>query len=79
MTAKKVASAANAIQHGGSHYKQLPIQPWDYITSNDIGFLEGNAIKYLTRWREKGGIEDIRKAGHYVQKLLEVETAKAAT
>lgn len=72
------ARRANDLQHGGTHYQALPIQPWDYIAGNDIGFLEGNAIKYLTRWREKGGIEDIRKAGHYVQKLLEVETARAA-
>ena len=67
---------ANAIQHGGDHYKSNAIQPWDYIVANDIPFLEGNAIKYLTRWRDKGGIEDIRKAQHYIEKLLEIETAK---
>ena len=67
---------ANTIQHGGQHYKALAIQPWDYITSNDIGFLEGNAIKYLTRWRQKGGLEDVRKARHYIDKLLEIETEK---
>lgn len=69
-------SEANEIQHGGTHYKAKAIQPWDYIEANAIPFLEGNAIKYLTRWRDKGGMEDLRKAQHYVQKLIEVETAK---
>jgi hypothetical protein len=68
--------AANDIQHGGTHYKDKRIQPWDYIVANNIGFLDGNAIKYLTRWRERGGVEDLRKAIHYIEKLIEVETQK---
>ena len=76
MTTKK---GANAIQHGGTHYKEVSIEPWDYVAANGLGFFEGNAIKYLTRWRDKGGIEDLKKAGHYVQKLIEVETAKGTT
>ncbi len=67
---------ANDVQHGGSHYKVKSIQPWDYIEANGIGFLDGNAIKYLTRWKDKGGIEDLKKARHYIDKLIEVETAK---
>jgi len=67
---------ANDRQHGGDHYKQLPIQPWDYIVSNNLGFLEGNAVKYLTRHREKNGVEDLRKAIHYIEKLIEVELAR---
>ena len=66
----------NGGQVGGSHYKQLVIQPWDFIVANEIPFLEGNAIKYLVRWREKGGLEDLRKARHYVDKLIELETNK---
>lgn len=69
-------SQANSIQHGGDHYKRKAIEPWDYIEANGIGFLDGNAIKYLTRWREKNGIEDLKKARHYIDKLIEVETAK---
>ena len=69
--------AANDVQHGGDHYKTKAIQPWDFITSNNIGFLEGNAIKYLCRWRDKGGIQDLEKARHYIDKLIEVEKAKA--
>lgn len=72
-------SAVNAVQHGGRHYKGLAIEPWDYIIANHIGFLEGNAIKYLTRWRDKGGIDDLRKAQHYVQKLIEIEIDKGAS
>jgi hypothetical protein len=72
----KVKQSANAIQHGGTHYKVKAIEPWDYIAANGIGFLDGNAIKYLTRWRDKGGVEDLKKARHYIDKLIEVETAK---
>ena len=64
---------ANARQEGGTHYKQLSIQPWDYIVSNNLGYLEGNVVKYVTRWQTKGnGIEDLKKAKHYLDKLLEV-------
>ncbi len=67
---------ANDVQYGGSYYKDKPIQPWDYIVSNNLGFLEGNAVKYLSRWREKNGIEDLKKAIHYIEKLIEIESAK---
>lgn len=66
----------NTKQVGGDHYVKQPIQPWDFIAANNIGFLEGNAIKYLSRWKEKGGVQDIEKALHYIEKLLEVERAK---
>lgn len=63
---------ANAKQIGGQHYKGYGIQPWDYIIANKIDYLEGSAIKYITRWKEKGGIDDIRKAIHFLEKLIEV-------
>ena len=69
-------SQANSVQYGGDHYKHKSIEPWDYIEANGIGFLDGNAIKYLTRWKAKNGIEDLKKARHYIDKLIEVETAK---
>lgn len=68
--------AANEKQVGGQHYKGKAIQPWDYIVSNDLGFLDGTAVKYLTRWREKGGVEDLKKAIHFIEKLIEVEESK---
>jgi hypothetical protein len=67
--------AANDKQVAGDHYK-APIECWDYILANNIGYLEGTAIKYLTRWRKKGGLNDIKKAIHFLEKLVEVEEAK---
>ena len=65
-------STANAIQVGGGHYQTKAIQPWDYIVSNRLGYLEGNVVKYVSRWQEKGGRQDLEKARHYLDKLLEV-------
>lgn len=64
---------ANDKQVGGNHYKKNVVQPWDFITDNAIPFLEGNAIKYLARWRDKGGLEDLHKAKHYLEKIIENE------
>jgi hypothetical protein len=60
-------------QIGGMHYKELPIQPIEYIFRNGLGFFEGNVIKYVTRWRSKGGIADLEKAKHYIEMLIEFE------
>jgi hypothetical protein len=67
---------ANNFQVGGDHYSKNAIQPWDYIVANELGYLEGNIVKYITRWRDKGGIQDIDKVIHYAQKLKEVETLR---
>lgn len=63
-------------QVGGDHYKGLVIQPFEYIMANSIPFAEGCAIKYLTRWRAKGGIEDLRKARHFIDLLIEWESSR---
>jgi len=55
-----------------AHYKHS-IEPWDYIIQNNLGYLEGNVIKYITRWRSKGGLDDLSKARHYIDKIIEVE------
>lgn len=68
--------SANDSQVGGEHYKSA-IQCWDYIVANDIGYLEGNVIKYVSRWKQKGGVEDLRKARHYLDKLIEVANGPA--
>ena len=60
-------------QVGGSHYKDMPIQPGEYIYKNQLNWFEGNAIKYITRHRVKGGKQDIEKAIHYLELLLEAE------
>jgi hypothetical protein len=69
-------TGANAVQVGGTHYKAKGIQPWDAIVAWKMGFLDGNAVKYLCRFRDKGGVEDLQKAAHYIDKLIEVETNK---
>jgi hypothetical protein len=66
--------SANAKQHGGDHYKQFSIQPWDAIIDWQLGFLDGAAVKYISRWKHKGGVEDLRKAIHFLEKLIEVES-----
>ena len=60
-------------QIGGSHYKDLAIQPIDYIVQNNLGYIEGNIIKYVTRYKNKNGVEDLRKARHYLEMLIENE------
>ena len=67
---------ANDIQHGGDHYKSRSIEPWDYVAANGLCFFTGNAVKYLTRWKDKGGVQDLKKAKHYIDKLIEIEQAK---
>ena len=63
------------MQTGGTHYKSLAIQPVEYIHKNGIGFCEGSVIKYVTRWRDKGGIQDLEKAKHFIDLLIEMERA----
>ena len=64
----------NAHQVGGNHYQSKSIQPWDYIVSNNMGYLAGNIIKYVSRYKDKNGVEDLMKAKHYIEKLIEVES-----
>lgn len=64
------------VQIGGAHYKDLAIQPVEYIHANGIGYFEGNVIKYVTRWRAKGGTADLKKARHYLDLLIELETKR---
>lgn len=68
---------ANRKQVGGDHYMNMGVQPWkameSWMTPEEFrGFLKGNAIKYLARSNAKGGATDVRKAGHYIEKLTEV-------
>lgn len=55
-----------------SHYTKGKIEPWDYIIANDLDFFEGNIVKYVTRWKYKNGIEDLKKVVVYANKLLEI-------
>ena len=67
--------SANEKQVDGDHY-QTKIQPWDFIEANRLTFIEGNIVKYVCRHRQKNGLKDLKKAKHYLEKLIEVETAK---
>ena len=64
---------AIASQVGGEHYRNMKIQPVEFITANSIPYLEGNVIKYICRHRSKGGAEDLKKAKHYIDLLLQHE------
>lgn len=65
--------SASSTQVGGGHYRDLKIQPDEYVHANALGFHEGCAIKYLTRWRAKGGLQDLQKAKHFIDLLIERE------
>lgn len=62
-------------QVGGNHYADYAIQPLEFCVKNNIPFLEGNVIKYICRWRNKNGIQDLEKAKHYIEMLIELEKA----
>jgi hypothetical protein len=64
-------------QVDGNHYKDLPIQPIEYIHANAMGYMEGNVVKYVSRWRKKNGIADLEKARHYIELLIELENRRA--
>lgn len=66
----ETTQAPKDIQVGGGHYKDLPIQPIEYCIRNGIPFAEGNVIKYVTRWRKKNGIEDLKKARHMLDIII---------
>ena len=58
-------------QIGGNHYLKYKIQPVEFIIKNNIGFVEGNILKYILRFKEKGGVNDLLKAKHYIELLIE--------
>jgi hypothetical protein len=65
-------SALNT-QEGGQHYKQWKIQPIEFIHANGLPYIEGNIIKYIMRHKFKNGLEDLKKARHYLDILIELE------
>ncbi len=65
--------AALAIQIGGGHYKGMKIQPVEFNHANGLPFIEGSVVKYMSRWRDKNGIDDLRKARHFIDLLIELE------
>ena len=59
-------------QVAGSHYKTMAIQPVEFITRNKIPYCEANVIKYVCRYRNKNGLQDLHKAQHYLDMLIEL-------
>ena len=78
-TLKELNEMVNALdkQVDGNHYKDLPIQPIEYIHANAMGYMEGNVVKYISRWRKKNGLADLEKAKHYIELLIELENRRA--
>jgi len=66
-------------QVGGSPYKNIVIQPVEFIERNNLGFCVGNIIKYVCRYKDKNGIEDLKKARHYIDLLIEIEESRNQT
>lgn len=64
------------VQIGGGHYKDMAIQPMEYSMKNGLDACQHTAIKYISRFRDKGGIEDLKKAKHVIDMLIEFEEAK---
>lgn len=63
-------------QVGGDHYSKLVIQPVEYITANNLSYLQGSVIKYVTRYQDKNGIEDLQKAIHFIKMMIQEEEDK---
>lgn len=62
---------ANERQVGGKHY-HTAIQHWDYVHANQLDYFQGQITKYVTRWKRKNGLEDLRKAKHFLDKYIEL-------
>jgi hypothetical protein len=68
---------ANEVQVGGDHYRANgKYQIWDLVVDMGWDFFQGNVISYVHRYRQKGGVDDLRKARHYLDKMIEIEEAK---
>jgi hypothetical protein len=71
---RRAQQSALDVQVGGSHYKDLAIQPVEYCHRNGLGFCESSVVKYVTRWKAKNGIKDLEKARHFIDLLIEMES-----
>ena len=72
------AASALDVQIGGDHYKSMPIQPMEFSMANGLDACQHTAIKYITRFRAKGGVQDLEKAKHVIDMLIEFELKKVA-
>jgi len=83
MTHKNILDEAfpQYTQIGGNHYTKFPIQPYEFISKNDLSFFQGNVVKYVCRYLHKNGVEDLEKIKHYcdleIKKLKDMKNAKS--
>lgn len=68
---RAIPHSANDIQHGGDHYKKRDYEHWDFVCDIKLHYLVACASKYVSRWRDKNGVEDLHKADHYLMKAQE--------
>jgi len=69
----KSSEEVNSYQVAGSHYNlEGTLQLWDFVSINKLGYVEGNIVKYITRWKKKNGIQDVEKSLHYLEKLYQL-------
>lgn len=73
MSTKPNPENALKVQEGGDHYKNLKIQPVEFIHANSLGFMEGCVVKYVARYKRKNGLEDLKKARHFLDLLIQLE------
>jgi hypothetical protein len=67
-----MSESANERQVGGSHYQRQAIQHWDFVAANGLDYFQGQITKYVSRWKLKGGIQDLEKARHFLDKYIEL-------
>lgn len=67
--------SANDRQVGGDHYRS-PMQHWDFVWANNLDYFQGQITRYVTRWRNKDGLEDLYKAKHFLEKYIELVEAR---
>ena len=68
--------SANQRQVGGEHYKTGGREHWDIVVEHDLDYFQGQITKYVMRWKKKNGVEDLRKAQHFLEKYIEVAEAE---
>jgi hypothetical protein len=70
---KPMTRPSLSVQEGGGHYKKYPIQPIEFAMQNNLNYCQANVVKYITRYKDKGGVQDLKKAIHNIEILIELE------
>lgn len=76
--AQETAPGANSRQVGGTHYKTGGEEHWDRVNRLQLDYFQGQITRYVERWKKKNGVEDLRKARHFLDKYIEIEERKGS-